>query len=266
MKHKKTLIAAVGLLLLLGLGFAVYSATKKPAETTEAPAPKKKTTLRNYNVIEVSERPYLQIKPIDARNISIVVSEVKKEATVADYELEYQTGTLVQGAFGQITLATLPTIEKILFGSCSAGGACTYHEDIKGGELRAFFSGGAEAYDLKSNWRYFENTQKETAFSSKDAFFQIDSTSLATARLLVVYNSPGYPGEVEGELVSEVYSLASSAPLTGTATLSIRSREEGNLTIMGWDGSKWNTFETTSDGKTATATVDLAEAYVVVRE
>lgn len=262
MKNKKVLIAIAAIIVLLAGGFGVYTMTRKPTPVAEAPT-KKKTTVRNYNLIAVSERPYMTINPVDARNISISVKEVKKEATAVDYELEYQTGTLVQGAFGQINLGAIPALEKILLGSCSAGGACTYHEDVKGGELRAFFE-GPENYDLKSDWKYIEN-KNETAFVSKDAFFKIESKDLASHTLLVLYNSPGYPGELEGELVSDVYTLASSKTLLGTATVSIRAKEEGSLTIMGWDGKAWQSFETTADGKNATATVDLLEAYVVVK-
>lgn len=261
MKNKKIIIAVVAVLALLAGGYGIYTLTQKPAEVVEEPT-KKKQTVRNYNTIEVAERPYITITPVDARNISIAIEEVKKEADTVDYELEYQTGTLVQGAFGQIQVATTPAIDKILLGSCSAGGACTYHEDVKGGELRAFFE-GANKYDLKSDWKYIEN-QGESAFVSKDAFFKIESDDLASHTLLVIYNSPGYPGELEGTLVSEVYSLTSSKALSGTAELSIRAKAEGTLTIMGWDGKAWQSFETTTDGKTATATVDLMEAYVAV--
>lgn len=262
MKNKKVLIGVVAVLVLIGVGFGVYKATQKPTEVAEETSTKKKTTVRNYNVIDVAERPYVKIVPVDARNVSIAIDEVKLAADAAEYELEYQTGSLLQGAFGEIELMSLPAEEKILLGSCSAGGSCTYHEDVKGGELRAFFT-GENKYDLKSDWKYIEN-DGETAFASKDAFFQIESEDLATNSLIILYNSPGYPGELEGNLVSEVYTLTSNRALSGQAELSIRAKEEGNLTIMGWDGQAWQSFETTTNGKNATATVDLMEAYVVV--
>lgn len=264
MKNQKVIIGVVAVLVLLGVGFGVYKATQKPAEVAEETTSKKKTTVRNYNVIDVAERPYMKILPVDARNVSIEIDEVKLTADSAEYELEYQTGSLLQGAFGEITLLSLPVEEKILLGSCSAGGSCTYHEDVKGGELRAFYTGDNK-YDLKSDWKYIEN-DGETAFASKDAFFQIDSEDLAANSLLIIYNSPGYPGELEGTLVSDVYTLTSNRALSGEAEVSIRAKEEGTLTIMGWDGDAWQSFETTTDGKTATATVDLMEAYVVVAE
>jgi hypothetical protein len=33
---------------------------------------------------------------------------------------------------------------------------------------------------------------------------------------------------------------------------------------MGYDGTAWQSFDTTTDGKTATATVDLMELFIVV--
>ena len=264
MKKKKVIFGALAVLILLIAGFGIYKVMNTSPETVEEAPTKKKTTVRNYNAIAVADRPYIKIVPIDARNISIVLEEVKKDAPVVDYELEYQTGTLVQGAFGQIDSETTPVTEKILLGSCSAGGSCTYHEDIKGGELRMFFQ-GSENYDLKSDWKYFESS-KTTSFTSKDAFFQLNSEDLTSNTLLVLYNSPGYPSALSGKLVSEIYTITSNRQLSGTAELSIRAKEEGALEIMGWDGEAWQSFETTSDGKTATATVDLLEAYVVINK
>jgi len=66
--------------------------------------------------------------------------------------------------------------------------------------------------------------------------------------------------------VSNPYSLSASSTLTGTAELNIRAQEEGQLTIAGWDGEAWQTFETTSDGKMASAEVALMPLYVVIAE
>lgn len=262
MKNQKVIAGILAVLVLLGVGIGAYMMTRKPAETATEEPTKKKTTIRNYNVIDVAERPYMKIVPVDSRNVVIEIDEVKLAADAAEYELEYQTGSLLQGAFGEIDLLSLPAEDKILLGSCSAGGSCTYHEDVKGGELRAFYTGD-NSYDLKSDWKYIEN-DGDTAFASRDAFFQIDSKDLAKNSLLIIYNSPGYPGELEGELASEVYSLTSNSSLSGEAEVTIRAKHEGDLTIMGWDGTEWQSFETTVDGKSATATVELMEAYVVV--
>jgi hypothetical protein len=65
--------------------------------------------------------------------------------------------------------------------------------------------------------------------------------------------------------VSDYYSLAVSSSLKGKGSLTIRAAEEGDLKIMGWNGTAWTSFETAVDGKTATAEVELMELYVVVK-
>jgi hypothetical protein len=261
-------LAGAMLLVLVLVGGGVFALTRqnKPAEEQTQQTTQKKKVSEPVNQIAVAERPYVQILPqADGRNLELQVNTTPKPAESAEYELEYQAGTLLQGAFGLVELESLPSKVKILLGSCSAGGACTYHTDVKGGSLVLKFS-GPENYALKQDWRYFDNWgNKETQFASKDAKFQLDSKELAKQRFIVVYNSPGYPEGVTGTVVSEPYSLTGSSAMTGKAEVTMRANEEGNLTIMGYDGSAWNSFETTVDGKTATATVDLMELYVVVK-
>jgi hypothetical protein len=263
MQNKKLLVIGLALLVLVGGGFFFF----KKDKTTEEPATtqKKKLSLPT-NIISVEERPYVAIKPLaDGRNLELEVYSLNKETETMEYELEYQAGTLLQGAFGELALGNLPATTKILLGSCSAGGACTYHEDVQGGSLLTRYVGGSDPYALKSDWKYVDNKDKKTAFSSKDAKFQIDGKALATQRYLVIFNTPGYPEDVPGTVVSEIYSLETSSTLTGQAELTMRANEEGELKIAAWDGQKWTTFTGTVDGKMITATVDLAQLYVVIK-
>ena len=260
---KKLIIAGVALLVIGGGIFAFTKLRSKPATTEETT--KKKRIEEPTNIIAVADRPYLQIIPhSDGHNLSIEVIELKKDATSVEYELEYQAGSLLQGAFGQLSLDSLPATKKILLGSCSAGGACTYHEDVQGGTLLTRFN-GPESYALKSRWKYIINSTNETAFSSQDAKFQIDSANLARQSYLVIFNTAGYPTSLESEPVSELYSLTTANKLTGEAELTIRAEEEGELIIMGYNGSVWQEFETTVDGKMATAEVELMELYTVTK-
>lgn len=269
MKQKPVVIGAVVIAIILAIVggvFAFKTRTSQPEEeqTTERPA--RKPISQPVNEISVSERPWVSITPkADGRNLSLTVHTVAKSATTAEYELEYQAGTLLQGAFGLLDLATVPSSEEILLGSCSAGGACTFHEDIKGGTLVLSFEGD-ESYALKQEWRYFDNWgNAETQFASKDSKFQLESSDLAKQRFVVIYNSPGYPEGLEGTPVSDPYSLTGSSAIAGTADLTMRATEEGDLTIMGFDGESWTSFETSTDGKTATAEVTLMDLYIVVQ-
>ncbi len=262
-------VIVLGVLVLGIAGFFIFQSTKKTTQTETTQQPARRKISEPVNEIAVADRPYLKLIPkADGRNIEIAAIEIKKPASAMEFELEYQAGTLLQGAFGQLEIDTLPASTQLMFGSCSAGGACTYHTDIKGGTLLARFE-GEDKYAVKQDWRYFDNAKRETTLASKDAKFQLESKSLAAVRFSIVYNTPGYPGsasDLGGTLVSEIYSLTASSALTGTGTLSIRANEEGTLSIIGYNGSSWKKFDTTVDGKTATATVELMEAYAVVGE
>lgn len=261
--NKKILIVG-SLLLLLVIGVGVFANSKMKSDAPVEETKFKKTKITEpLNIIDVSQRPYVVISPnSDNRNITIGVNSVKKEASAVDYELEYQSGSLLQGVFGSIELDKLPASTKQLLGSCSAGGACTYHEDVTGGHLTTRFNGD-ENYALKSEWKYIENTEGDTDLSSKDAKFQISSKELADVNLAVIFNTPGYPEEIDGTVVSDPYSFQTLPQVSGTATLTMRATQEGDLVIMGWDGSTWTEFTGEVDGKSITAEVDLMELYLV---
>lgn len=267
MNKNKKLISIIGVvaILILVIG-GLYALGKMSSKSKETPVEetKKKRSRAQENIISVEERPYVVIKPqLNGRNVVLEVVSLKKEATSAEYELEYQAGSLLQGAFGSFELASLPATEDVLLGSCSAGGACTYHEDVRGGSLLLDFQGG-DNYVLKQDWKYIINSDRETAHSSRDAKFQIDGTNLGKQSYIIIYNTPGAPEGLEGSIASDPYSLQTSSALSGTAELTMRANQEGNLAIMGYDGEAWHEFETSVDGKSATAEVDLMEAYVVV--
>jgi hypothetical protein len=275
-KNQKLLIGSVviGAVIIAVLSFMVFRPNGGAESDTADQAPVRRRISEPVNIIDVSERPYIRLIPkADGRNLTISVEEVKKPATSMQYELEYQAGSTTQGEFKSIELASLPAQINAFFGSCSAGGACTYHTDILGGSLLGrFIAVDDDSYVVKQDWRYFDNSSRESQVASKDAKFQLEASTLATQRYLVVYNSPGFPGDLNksGRLVSDIYSLAGSSALSGTGKLTIRTNEpaaEGEkLTILGFNGSDWVSFETTVDGKTATAEVNLVEAYVVVAQ
>ncbi|MEN8253630.1 MAG: hypothetical protein ABFQ62_04630, partial [Patescibacteria group bacterium] len=181
----KKIISLIGIaFVIIVSGVFAFSKMRGKTETVDEKPKKKKLSLPE---VKLEEAPYITLSPIDSKNIAINVNEVKKPATEMDYELEYQAGTLLQAAFGLLDLGSLPITEKILFGSCSAGGACTYHTDIKGGSFLGRFI-GEEDYQKKADWKYIENTSRETEFSSKDAKFQISSDDLKNNKLIIIFN------------------------------------------------------------------------------
>ena len=268
MKIEKKMIVpiVIGVVLLIAV-VAGVAMKMKSSKTAEAPTTQKKKKTENFNTIAVAERPFLELVPTDGgKNIIISVTSMKKPAKTVEYELEYQAGELLQGAFGSLDLATLPVTKEILFGSCSAGGACTYHTDIKGGTLVMRFAGGDQDYALKSDWKYVDNAAKESSFASRDAKFQLESKDLAKARYMTILNSPGAPEGLTGTAISEIYSLRGTTALTGKAKVTIRMTEEAaGAKIMGYDGKAWKTLTTTVSGKEATADDAIYQVYVAVK-
>lgn len=263
--NKKMMIIIAAVVLVLGAlgGGLYYVFAAKPATQEDAGKTKKRVS-EPENILPVADRPVIYLVPeADGHNIDIIVNLVKKAASDMEYTMEYQTGTLVQAQENTISLSTVPITEKVFLGTCSAGGKCTYHENVAGGSLRTRFAGD-QSYVLKSDWKYVDNNAKETAFSSKDAFFQIASKDLANERYLIIFNNPGYPEGLTGTPASDPYVIQGSSAISGKAKLTLRATTEGTLSIMGWDGKAWHEFTGQVDGKSVTADVDLMPLYIAV--
>ena len=257
----------VGVVLIAGSIVFIKSRKSSPSVVSDASTQKHHIS-DPVNVIAVGERPYMQVLPKDIHNVAIMVNDVKKPATSAEYEIEYQTDSSLQGAQGTFSLSPLPASTKnILLGSCSAGGACTYHKNVQGGTILTKFTGGTENYTLKTEWNYIDNTAKDSKFSSKDAKFQLTSTDLSSEKLLVIYNSPGYPAGLSGTPESDPYTLDGITPYKGKGTLQMRANDLlASASIMGWDGKAWHEFVGKVDGKSVTADVDLMQLYIVLKK
>lgn len=267
MTKKTKIIIAVSLLSLLIAGaiFFILKAQRSAKETEETIVKPKVSA--KINLIPVSERPFIQLNPTaDGRQVVINVLQVKKPAISLNYEMEYQTGSMLQGFQGLLQLDSLPASDKKLFGSQSAGGAITYHEDIKGGSLLAEFMGDEE-YAVKSNWRYFSNSDRQTSFSSQDTKFTISNDSLASYSYLIIYNSPGYPGEIEGEILSDIYTVTaerSLKTLSSEFTVTFSSKEE-TAQIMGYDGEEWQSLDAQFAEDQLTGSGPFMEAYLLIK-
>ena len=266
MKKKIPLIIGAGV-LVLATSIFVLTRNNKTKNNEEAAVTKKKIS-RPVNLIPTSERPFMQLEPSsDGHYITLNILELKKEASDLEYEMEYQTGSMLQGFQGMISLDELPTSEKKLFGSRSAGGSVTYHEDIKGGNLLATFEGG-EGYAVKSAWRYFTNSENETEFNSQDTKFSISNDDLAKYSYIVIFNSPGYPGELKNELISDVYTISAEKSLkilSSKFEVSIRTNSE-TAQIMGYDGEEWIEIETELTNGLAQGSAAVMEAYLLTNK
>ncbi len=216
------------------------------------------------NVLPVPDRPVVDLAPTaDGRSVVLTVAEMKKAAATMHYEIEYQAGTLLQGGEGDLDLTSLPTQKQILLGSCSAGGACTYHKDVQGGKLLTRFR-GENNYTLKSDWRYIENKDKSTSFSSQDAKFTISSPELAKVGNTIIFTAPGYPSKLQSEPIADIYNFSSSGAIKGTLTVSIRLNNDQPAQLAYFDGAQWQYVAGTVTDKVLTATAPAAQIYTAI--
>jgi|GEM_PF-258857 len=287
---KNQLLLAIGviagLLLLSVVGISAYkilhSSTAKITDSAK-PEEKKKKRVDTYNTLAFEERPYIEIQPKSTgHDVIISINQLKKPTETVEYELEYQAGELLQGAFGTIDISSFPATKEILLGTRSAGGATTYHENVKGGTLVTRFA-GTNSYALKSDWRFIENKTRAQILSSKDVKFQIESPEFSKQPVVVISNSPGYPSTLPGTAVSDAYAVSFPTNVTGKAKVSFQVKDAVSLPqIAVWDGQSWKAIDgknesaqttlaaeagnspVTIDVKQVTANVEIAKVYVLI--
>ncbi|MCX6817176.1 MAG: hypothetical protein NTZ93_04900 [Candidatus Beckwithbacteria bacterium] len=258
---------AVVVLVILVIGVIVISRLKKPSQTlTTTPA----RQTEQINQLSVKDRPFVTLTPNAAGNeVTLGVDQVKN-ATKVEYELEYQTSTLIQGAFGDIDFSQtkLPVAKQLLFGSCSKN-VCKYDEGVTGGSLTLTFSGGDKNYVLKTDFNLQQMFDRQGIFTSKDvkATLDVGKTGLPNATFLIISGTMGLPAEISGEVVAGPYAfLAATSPALKSATLTIKSKEDlTGAKLMLWDGKTWSELKSAlTDGQISAPVTGLG-TFVVVK-
>ncbi len=242
---------------------------EKPAER-----PKIQETV---NTVSLDKRPYSVLSFSDSgrfptgRELKLEISDSKKAESI-EYELEYQAGTLVQAGVGSINPKgeKLPLTRNILLGSCSAGGACSYNEDVKGGTLVLKFK-GSETGSLKGEWNFY-SPKNDGKLASRDAKFQLDAPKLKNSYVLIAQTlglpaSPaGGPPKINGEVIAGPYHLETTADGTGKMQLTMRLNEESSTAVLWmWGGKDLQKIQSEISGKTLKAKVFSSGTYLVTR-
>lgn len=256
-------ISMIALVLVTGLVFA--GCRKSAPQGTPTPTQKPRKVDANVNQEPVANRPFVRLEPRDdGKALELSIVEVKKQAADMDYEVEYSSGALLQGAFGSIdSLSSLPITKEILLGSCSTGGKCTYNKDVTGGNLTLRF--GTPDYTLKTEWSFTEGALKQKTLSSRDGKFTLDvSKGKNTSNFVIIHLAPGYPGTVDGKVIAGPYIVAPASKMSGTVTASIRlplDATDGKL--MAWDGKAWKEWKSKVTDKVVIGEGPMSEVFVV---
>ncbi|MDZ4228636.1 MAG: hypothetical protein U1C50_00105 [Patescibacteria group bacterium] len=253
-----------GLLLLIVLAWLFWP-SKKTKTTIQEPTKK----MEEINKIAIADRPYVTLTPrTDGKEVTLTIDRVTN-ATKTEYEMEYQTDTLIQGVFGMIDFNEdkLPVSKDLLFGSCSKG-KCRYDEGVSGGSLTMRFEGGGEPYALKSDFNLQQQFDREGKFVSKDskATLDVGRSGLPANTFVLIAGTMGLPTEIEGELIAGPYAfLAASSPALKNATLTIQSKDDlTGAKLMFWNGKTLVDLEAElADGKLSAPVIALGTFLVV---
>lgn len=268
-KYLPWIIGAAVLLLAVGGFFLIRSRLNSSPQT-------KNKIAEAVNTVPVSDRPYVTLEPTvggkhpAGTEVDITVHTVTLGSREAKYELEYQAGSLLQGAFGSLdfTEEPPPVTKTLLLGTCSAGGKCDYNQDVVGGTLLLRLSGGQQKFAVKGEWSYQQMGEREGEFSSRDSKFRLSmsDTALPAAAYVIITQTMGLPEAVEGTILAGPYHVAaSSTPKPQDYKVEIRLNEDSqSATLLGWTGSRWQEFDSEVAEKVLIAPVEDLTTFVVI--
>ena len=267
--RKKLLIFLIIILFFILGGVSFFwwqrNQRKKAQETVSVP-----TTVKKVNQLEISKRPYVALLPYpnSARcdGVEMLIENLKNGETLAEYELEYTAGPLIQGVFGRRDLTEAGAEHQPLeFGSCSKG-KCKCDKEITGGSLTLNFSLPDDEYSLKSDFSLQTVEKGQEEITSTDARLLIDvNSALPDNTQVIVMKTMGLPGEINGEVLAGPYGIFTprNIKLKKAIEVSLQTKDEGKL--MFWNGKAWQELDVeASDGK-LTSTISETGVIALVR-
>lgn len=253
---------------VLFLSFFLAGCLKK----TVPPAQKTRPTINEpVNTVPISERIYTMLtikrdgkKPLGKELVLSIADS--KGASLIEYDVEVQSGTTIQGDGGEIDpkKEQKPFVVNLFLGTCSAGGACSYYKEIKGGSMLLRFN-NSPVGTLKGEWSYAE-PGNDGELSSRDGKFQLSAPKLKQG-FVVIAQTIGLPKSVDGEVLAGPYSLDATATSLGDGVLAMHLTGEdvNGATLWLWDGSSYQKLKSTLSGKTLTATISSPGTYLVTK-
>jgi len=259
-------ISVVSVGLLAGGGHLVWRIfflrPAPPPSTVTSPS-----SLKKVNELELAKRPFVALlphpDPSQCSGVDLVIENLKNGETLAEYEMEYNAGPLIQGVFGRREFTKQGAIHQpLLFGSCSKS-KCKCDQDISGGNLTLNFM-AKEDYALKSDFT-LQTVGEAEKLGSTDARLSVaPGTALPKGTEVIIMKTMGLPAELTGEVVAGPYGIFVPQGVTarGEMPLVLQGKEEGKL--MFWNGKTWQELKAeVSDGKISSAIPNVGVVVLV---
>jgi len=267
---KKILLIIISILVLAlisgGVYYFFFKAKDKGAKEEIIAPP----SIKKVNELEVSKRPYVALlphpNPARCSGADLIIEDLKNGETLAEYELEYTAGSLIQGVFGRRDLTETTTDHQPLeFGTCSKG-KCKCDQEISGGSLTLNFTIPGDEYTLKSDFTMGTVGSIEGDLISTDARLRIDvGTALARGTQVVVIKAMGLPGQLEGEILVGPYGVfvPMGVKAKGGLTITLQAGDDQG-SLMYWNGQAWQDLKAKStEGKLTTTMPDVGIVVLV---
>lgn len=262
------LIIAFSILTIAATGFFFWlrSGSRKEEEISPKTTPRK---VSRINQLAQDKRPFVQLvphpDPARCDGISLLIDNLRNNETLAEYELEYMAGPLIQGVFGRRNFTEAAEHKPLELGSCSKG-KCTCDTNISGGSLTLRFAADEE-YTLKGDFSYQNVSEANGVITSRDVKLSLDvGSALPASTTVIIASTFGLPEDMDGEVVSGPYGIFAPKGVTprGPMELSVQTKEE-NVSLYFWDGTSWKKLSSEVENGKITAEINELGVAVLVK-
>lgn len=238
---KKYLPILIALVILLLGGLAAFILIRRPSSTAEPTVQNKRQII---NALPYDQRPFVALFPHPTNKlITLLVDKAVSDSDIT-IDIEYMSGNSLKG--GRTTLALpfdLPHTQAFLLGSCSAGGKCSFDEDITTGTIKTKLEKGDELHVLKSNFVFLAD--ERTATTDQKAAF---TPARSLTGPVILGQTHGFLGQVDGELSSEPIAITTTSAKALEGKLELIAPDTQKVLI--YDGKTYQPLKfTTQDNK-----------------
>ncbi len=217
----------------------------------KAPQEEAKTTQRIINQLEINQRPFVALFPHPTGKLLTLMIDKPGDIPEAKLEIEYLSGNSLKGGRATVEFPTdLPYTRSFLLGTCSAGGSCSFDEDLSTGTVKTNFTLGDNLHVLKDTFVFIDG---ET--STSDLRLKFDPQSPLTGIQILAFTH-GYLGQTDLEVTQPGVLITSSNSRDIAGQLSIKAPQAQKLYY--YNGQEYQEIEAQKEGQYLVADIDLS--------
>ncbi len=272
--NTKYFLIGLGVVLLIS-GLVIWLINPFSVKDTSIPTNETKKNQKSLgiNILPIESRPYFILEPkssVEPQSlghwVTFTISNTGKY-TKMDYEFEYTTGSLIQGAMGSVDfqIEKPPVSKEIAFGTASKG-KYKYDEGVTSGSFLLTLINDQDSV-LKTEFNLQKMSDVDGVFTSPDGKVElkIGQNDLSANDYLIIANTLGLPEKISGQILSGPYGFYADSERFLNNSEIIFNEASKDSRIIFWDGKHWRELETNNKNNQTSDFIKSLGTYLLIK-